>query len=454
MTDPPIVNLNENKPLGDILVEFIGLNRISQSNFRRHVELIKSSTNVIELLQNINHTNQVLSQLGIFQPFERNGHEAYAFADIKRGANPGDVKVEISVKEQRPNCSFGANVDSRSNAGFEAKATIPGFMGYINNLELNANISGTSSNQLDCILNIPQPFGFNIYGSLQLFKTMQDNSYQSSFFADIKGLNLSLRDSKSRHCFSWGTSIRDLVPLYNDKRRASESILSSCGRSIKNSVKYKFHRDEIETDQVPISGNATSCSLEFGIAGGDSRFAKFEAEALYAKKLNDFMVFNLMASVGYLNHLPVYHKKSHLLDRFYFSGTSGSSRLFRGFSKLIGPFDTGFRNDDGQWKPCYDYLGGDYYSNVQITMYFLNKKVPFFQPMLCTNLGTLSSLKGSDLSNIYSQAANDLRASVGAGVSMNVGTGVWLECCISYPLLSQQNDVPSNVHIGLRFKPS
>ncbi|EKX73132.1 conserved hypothetical protein [Theileria equi strain WA] len=442
-----VYNIDISKGLGNVRVITKGLSRIKPSAISHEISRVKDAENVEELFLLLDDTHQRLEKLSLFKSTE---------SFVTRGLNEGDVDVIFTFEEKSALFTVGANVNSKAEAGVEIKGELPGVLGSVNTLTVNANTTGGSNNEFSGSFYIPRISALpNFTGLFQLFTSHTDLNAYSSYSTRSKGLRFTLSNLNFRHRFIWEASVRDVYPTFNEQFKASEAILKNSGCSLKNSLSYTYSLDNLSGDAIPFDGELTKFRIESGIPGGDCQFLKFDYSMLLARFIKEKFIGHLSMSVGYLHPLGSYSPTSSILDRFHFTGASGTSSTFRGFRfHGVGPHDWGglYNVEKGEWFKKADHLGGDYFGNIQMSLYYPFNLSNFQSPMafgFC-NIGTLSSLKpGIDL---YAQALKDIRLSVGTGLSMNLSSGCWVEAFVSKALLYAPSDILSPFQVGLRFK--
>ncbi|UKJ88596.2 hypothetical protein MACJ_001840 [Theileria orientalis] len=446
--DKQVYDLDGSKHLGNVRIFTKGLSKIKYSTVSKDVEKLKDSKNLSQLLSLLQDTHQKLDRLGIFKGLT---------STIDRGEREGDVDVVLTFEEKPALYTAGASVNSKTKAGVEFKGEIPGIFGSSNTLTLSANTAGTGNNELTGSFYIPRiPLMDKFTGLFSVFTTFNDLKKYCSYTNRTKGFKFMLSNINQRHNFVWESSIRDVFPVFNDRMKASEMVLRNSGCSLKNSLSYVYKYDGTKADGVPTEGQITQIKLESGLPGGDSLFFKFNYNMLYSKQFFQKIIMNLNLGCGYLYNFGPYNKNSNLLDKFNFTGPSGSHLALRGFRfQGLGPFDHGLMLDDNdEWVEKIDHLGGDYYANLELSLYYPLKFIQTPKPMLFSffNVGSLSNT--TSRFDLYNQVFNDLRMSVGAGLSVNLARGCWLEAFYAKPLVYFPSDRISNFQLGLRFKHS
>ncbi|KAK1444308.1 hypothetical protein BgAZ_102140 [Babesia gibsoni] len=447
---PKVVEIDVSKKLGDVRVVLRGLSRIHNSTLYPDLKNIRNATTVKELFMLLEDAHERLDKLDLFKSVVSN---------IRRGKRPGDVDVVFELEEKRPSYSVGVTANQKSEANFELTGEVPGVLGSCNSLSLQLRKSGYGSQKLSGSCFMPRNIGLAKFTSLiQLFTSQNDFTNYSSYSMSTQGISFILSDIKRRHQAIWEASINDLYPSFNDHRRASETVLRHAGRSLKNSVSYQYTIDELKGETIPHTGHCTQMKFEAGLPGGDRQFLKIDYNTFFASVLRQRLILHMNISMGYMKHLGTLRKNSNLLDRFHFTGSGGAGSAFRGFGyRGIGPCDYSsiFDKETQEWKRVPEHTGGDCYGNIQLAFHcpieYKQYKLPLAFCFL--NVGSLTSIEErKNRETIYGHALRQLRMSVGAGFSMGISPGCWMEAFVAQPLLYSPTDTINRLQMGIRFK--
>eukprot|EP00371_Babesia_bovis_P002518 XP_001611165.1 hypothetical protein [Babesia bovis T2Bo] len=398
-----VAHIDVSKSIGDVRVVLKGLSRIKSSVIYQDLIGLKSASTLEELFRRLDDTHGHLNKLGLFKSVVSN---------VDRGPTPGDIDVVFQFEEKTPSYSLGVTTNQRAEANIELKGEVPGIFGTCNSASLQLNNAG--------------------YGSQQI----------------------------ARHQLAWEASVNDLYPVFNERRRASETVLRHAGRSLKNAFSYLFLLDELRGEGIPTSGQCTQFKFEAGLSGGDRQFFKFDYGMLYARHILDKYIMHLNLSMGYIRPFGNLRNGISLLDRFHFTANGGAGTAFRGFGfHGIGPCDQGsiFNDEKGCWQQMSEHTGGDCYGNIQLALHcpieYSNYKFPLAFCFL--NVGSLTSREERQpRESVYGHLLRSTRVSLGAGMSMSVAPGCWLEAFVAHPILYSPTDTISRLQMGLRFKHS
>ncbi|GFE52706.1 outer OMP85 family protein [Babesia ovis] len=445
-----VMHIDVSKGIGDVRLVLKGLSRIHTSAVYPDIIAVKNAATLQELFSLLDQSHGRLKKLGLFKSVVSNIH---------RGARPGDVDIVFEFEEKTPSYSIGVTTNQKAEANVEIKGEIPGIFGTCNSASLQLSNSGYGSQQISGSYFIPRNFGLpNFTSVFQLFVSQKDFVNYSSFSTKTKGMSFTMSDISQRHQLSWEASINDLYPVFNERRRASEAVLRHAGRSLKNALSYQYILDDLKGEGIPTDGQCTQFKVEAGLSGGDRQFVKFDYGMLYAKHIRQKYIMHLNVSMGFLRPFGNLRNGVSLLDRFHFTGNGGAGTAFRGFGfRGIGPCDHGsiFDSESNTWQRIPEHTGGDCYGNLQLALHcpveYKDYRIPLAFGFL--NIGSLTASEDrKPHESIYTHMLRAMRMSVGAGVSMSVAPGCWLEAFVAQPLLYSPTDTISRLQMGLRFK--
>ncbi|ORM42127.1 Sorting and assembly machinery component 50 -like protein [Babesia sp. Xinjiang] len=444
------IHIDVSKAIGDVRLVLKGLSRIESSAVYPDLVPVTKASTVQELFSSLDESHGRLNKLGLFKTVVSNVH---------RGRRPGDVNVVFQFEEKTPSYSIGVTTNQKAEANIEVKGDVPGIFGTCNSASLQLNNSGCGSQKIAFSYFIPRNFGLpNFTSVFQLFASQRDFANYSSFSTKTKGVSFTMSDVNKRHQLTWEASVNDLYPVFNERRRASEAVLRHAGRSLKNALSYQYIIDDLRGEGIPSDGQCTQFKVEAGLSGGDRQFLKFDYGMLHAKLIRHKYIFHLNLSLGYMRPFGSLRNGISLLDRFHFTGNGGASTAFRGFGfRGVGPCDQGsiFDNESNGWQRIPEHIGGDCYGNLQLALHCPLKYEDYRLPLaFCFfNVGSLTAIEDRQPhENVYSHMFRAVRMSLGAGVSMSVAPGCWLEAFVAQPLLYAPTDTISRLQLGLRFK--
>ncbi|GBE62728.1 outer OMP85 family protein [Babesia ovata] len=447
---PEVFHLDVSKTVGDIRVVLKGLSRIRISTVQPELMSIKKANTIEELLSLLDESHGRLSRLGLFKSVVSN---------VQRGKRPGDVDVVFEFEEKKTSYSIGVTTNQKAEGNVVITGEIPGIFGSCNSVSLQLNNTGYGSRKIAASCFMPRNIGLPNFTSLfQIFTSQSNFTNYSSFSTTANGMSFTLSDTSKRHQISWEGSVNDLYPIFNERRRASETVLRHAGRSLKNAVSYQYILDSLKGDGIPNGGHCTQFKIEAGLPGGDRQFLKFDYSMLYATLIRQKYIMHANLSMGYMRPFGTLLSGTSLLDRFHFTGNGGAGTAFRGFGfRGIGPCDHGsiYSSEKKEWQRIPEYTGGDCYSNLQLAVHCPLQYKDYRMPLAFgfLNVGALTDIEGRRAhESVYGHMLRELRMSVGAGLSMSVAPGCWFEAFVAQPLLSSPTDTVSRMQMGLRFK--
>ncbi|KAJ2851027.1 hypothetical protein IWW36_001454 [Coemansia brasiliensis] len=336
---------------------------------------------------------------------------------IKTGVNVGDDEGTANVTGRLNNIfgggeSFEANYarGNKTQAAFQGILSMPVDADPQKQLEMSA-----SQATLD---NRP-------YSSHDEVRRTLSTAYRASHFG---GLSHELRYSAS-----W----REIC---NVGYRASPSLRSEAGHSLKSSMLYTVAYDDRDSHTVPTCGSLVKATAEIAGLLGDVRFAKVQAELQSNQQITNS---EFVLSTGLQGGILWSQGRSSMSDRFSLGGLTS----VRGFEhRGIGPRDGN------------DSIGGDVFYAAGIS---LLTPLPYIRTSalkghVWANAGQLALLDDRGLLRDRggSSAADEIyrffmrpSAAVGVGlVYRHSMVRVELSCCL--PMLATTTDRPKS---GLQF---
>ncbi|KAI9480120.1 hypothetical protein LPJ78_003284 [Coemansia sp. RSA 989] len=352
------------------------------------------------------------NQEGIDVHFNCQDGSRYA---IKTGVNVGDDEGTASVTG-RLNNIFGGGESLEANytrgnktqAAFQGVLSMPVAADPLKQLEMSA-----SQATLD---NRP-------YSSYDEVRRTLSTAYRAS---QLGGLSHELRYSAS-----W----REIC---NVGYRASPSLRSEAGHSLKSSMLYTVAYDDRDSHTVPTCGSLLRATTEIAGLLGDVRFAKVQAELQSNQQIADS---GFVVSTGLQAGVLWSQGRSPISDRF----TLGGLTSVRGFEyRGIGPHDGN------------DSIGGDIFYAAGIS---LLTPLPYIRTNalkghIWANAGQLALLDDRGLLRNRNSVADEvyrffMRPSAAVGVGLvyrHSMVRVELSCCL--PMLATTTDWPKP---GLQF---
>ncbi|KAJ1962777.1 hypothetical protein GGI12_002442 [Dipsacomyces acuminosporus] len=264
------------------------------------------------------------------------------------------------------------------------------------------------------------------------------------------GAAYRLGGSFGSHEVMYSASWRNICNL---GEKASPSLRSEAGHSLKSSVAYTFIHDSRDSHTVPTCGNLLKIATELAGLGGDVQFSKSHVEVQANQGLGGGYVLSASAQGGLLWNLANrdISPRSPLADRFFLGGNAS----VRGFEyRGIGPRDHS------------DSLGGDvfYAAGVSLLTPLPFVRTDALRGHIWANAGQNALLDTRGLLRESRSSAGSLSPAAALGQelkrfltspSASVGVGlvyrhsivrVELSCCL--PLVAALSDRPK---AGLQF---
>lgn len=381
-----------------------------------------------------------------------------------------DVRMEVKVKEKGiPFLKIESNVKTNNglsnDVGFEVQGALrsPFGLGEFVRLTLGSGSSGSKDNSLVATA----PFYINnrqYRGHISVKSSSENNSYYLSYkqkFSNILAM-LETVGGPSSHSLSCEIAHRDEVPItywnvpHQQAYNVSSAVLYNLASSSKVSAKYSWLFDSRDSAPNPSNGKFISSSVEVALPPGSAQFLRSEVTLQNHQTLGPSL-FNQPGLVASLcGHLGVVYplnsdKSLNVSDRYH----NGGPMSVRGFD-YYGIGARGDPNTGGNISG--DSIGGISKLNL-IAM--LSMPIPqetaaaaggrLFVHCNIGSIGPLSHWKSTSLisPNIFGFALNNMRASLGGGVSFQIMNSIRLEMSYSLPLLRARHDVLKPFQIGV-----
>ncbi|KAJ2777855.1 hypothetical protein GGI15_004375 [Coemansia interrupta] len=334
---------------------------------------------------------------------------------IKTGVDVGDSEGMASVTGRLNNIwgggeSFEANYarGSKTQAAFQGTLSIP--------------VEADPRKKVDIVAN----------------QAVLDNRPYSSHDELRRTLSMAYRAEgrSGSHEVLYALSWRDVCNLGT---KASPSLRTDAGHTLKSSLGYTFTCDTRDSSTVPSTGSYARVATEFAGIGGDVLFGKSHVELQSNQSLGRGYVLSSSLHGGLL-----WGPQTSIVDRFFVGGSTS----VRGFEyRGIGP-------RDGE-----DSIGGDVFYAAGLS---LLTPLPLvsndaLKGHLWANAGQCALLdrRGLGRPNVSGEIARFLTtpsASVGFGlVYRHSMVRVELSCCL--PIVATSTDRPKpGMHFGLGFQ--
>ncbi len=344
----------------------------------------------------------------------------------------------------------GVAVNKQGKPAIDCKFSVPRLLNTSASLTAEASISSLIAHSLN--LQYGLPLGGSWQFLAEAVKQVNDLTYASSFTESVQGLRLSWLMGR-RHVLGLDAYLRDIHPVVGGKLSASEQLRRVQLRTIKTSINYKYLVDQTvrKSDQSPHPVGGYKLSLFSDIAGlfGDVRFMKFDSSFSYHRKLTDGVILHSRIGAGAIASLP--GGVTPIQDRFFLGGTNDELTCMRGFAtRAVGP--AGKRIGTGKKsEKLYDHLGGDMYVSLDNVVSF-----PLYtnngQDIRGMVFGQLGSLAPTLHSRVGQDLIRGVRASVGIGALVPIGTVGTLELTLGKPVYGRTaSDTSQSLQIGIRI---
>jgi outer membrane protein assembly factor BamA len=251
---------------------------------------------------------------------------------------------------------------------------------------------------------------------------------QTAFTAGV-----SLADATGRHSLRFQAASREVNP---DK--SSLSVCHDQLQSTKTSVEYGFCSETRAGEEVGSSGQIKHVSAELAGLFGDVSLARVCGLWSFTKRIFGAGVCNFSATGGLATALENGQGTTSLPleDRFFRGGASGGpgERLHGFAARGVGP----------------DYRGGQARLSVST---FMRWPIPLCGPLQLTTFGSVGTLSGIGRASrgIFDNLAEQVRASVGAGVGVPLSNGGFVGLTYSQPLFTKAGDKLEPFQVSFSF---
>ncbi len=317
----------------------------------------------------------------------------------KPGSAPDKAVLDVDVTEKSTGeLSLGGGYSSVDGALADFGIRETNLLGRGQDLRLRAMLA-VRRQEYDVGFTEPYFLNREISAGVDLFKTSQDFSQQSSFDRKSNGGRLRMGyalTEHTRHSFNYTL---DDTSIDNVSATASRFIREQAGSTLTSSVGQSISYDTRNNRFDPSSGMLLSLRQDVAGVGGDSHFLRHEADAAFYYPFAKQWTGSLSGSAGYIQGLG---EDVRIQNRFFIG-----ERQFRGFNQAgIGPRDTTTR----------DALGGNsYYIGTAELLFPLGLPEDLgFRGAIFTDVGSLwnAADKGPDVAD-----SSAMRVSSGVGLA-------------------------------------
>ncbi|KAI9092890.1 surface antigen-domain-containing protein [Phlyctochytrium arcticum] len=350
-----------------------GIDYTRRSIVENLVKPVLASQNLGDIISESREACHRLNRLGVFK-------DVRVTLDTPQdtyGTEGELVDVVVNVKEgprlyartgaDVSNYDTSTNITARISNAFGGGETIEGHASYAVQPNVSLSESATpfaseSGSYLQLLVSKPilpkpsfrRPNRADPDACIQLaaFNTNRNMLLYMSHEEAEKGATLRYKTMdpyKGTHEFSYTAAWRH---VHNLTDIASWSIRRDAGHSLKSSVAHTFVRDHRDDPMLPSIGSLIKTRTELAGLGGNTKFAKTEAEGQYAYPLPHGFSLSASGRLGAI--LPLFGQQTRVNDRFSFGGPN----TIRGFRQNgIGPMDK------------HDSIGGDSYWGAGLSLF-------------------------------------------------------------------------------------
>ncbi len=292
----------------------------------------------------IKRTQQRLNNLGYF---------GKATIQNTTGSAADRTQLDVEVEEKSTGeLSFGAGFSTNDGPLLNAGVTERNFLGRGQELRLSGLFAGRRQ-QFDIGFTEPYFLGRELDAGIDVYKTTQDFSSESSFDREALGVVLRLGYSLSEHTRHQIRYTYEDTEISNVSATASTYIRDQEGTTVTSMIGHSIINDERDSKIAPTSGYYWRLNQDFAGFGGDNRFIRHEVEGSYYYPIAKKWTFITSGAAGNITGVG---EDVPISQRFFIG-----SREIRGFTNSgIGPRDVA--TDDA--------LGGNNYYAATMEVQF------------------------------------------------------------------------------------
>ncbi len=345
---------------------------------------------------------------------------------------------------------IGLTVNKQGKPALDCQFAVPRLLNTTASLSVDASISSMVAHALNLKYAIPMTDVWTLRA--EAVKQMNDFSFASSYTEAVSGMRFSY-SYLNRHMIGLDAHLRDVFPVIGGSRLlASEQIRRVPLRTVKTAVNYKFVVDRIVRTPHPVQGYKFSLLSELAGLFGDVSFFKLESVLWNHKSFGRNFVWHSRIGAGAIAQLKSAKVHTPIQDRFFLGGTNEELSSMRAFAiRSVGPAGKRVTTSTKKGDKLYDHLGGDVYVSLDNCVSF---------PLYCKDniniRGIVFGQIGSLIPTLHARAAQELarslRASVGVGVVVPIGTVGSLELTLGKAVLGMTaSDFQQMLQIGIRI---
>jgi len=347
---------------------------------------------------------------------------------------PDRMDIKVKVTEQSTGeLSFGAGFSTTDGPTGNITLRERNLLGKGQDLKLQFEIS---SRRAEYDLSFTEPYFLDreLAVGFDLFRIDEDNTDESSFERDTKGLRLRGGYALSERLNqSWNYTLRrdDIAP----DESASRFVKNAAGKSTTSSITHSLTWDERDNRFDPTRGYVVSMTNELTGFGGTERFVRNRVSTGWYQTLTDGVVISFLGRIGYIVGVG---EDTSINQRFQIGGATLRGFEFAG----VGPRDT----------PSGDALGGNFFTTTTAELSFplgLPDEINI-RGHLFADAGTIFGLDEDDLTDVAT--GEDIRASVGFGFGWRSPFGP-VRVDFGFPVLKEDHDIKQAVffNFGTQF---
>jgi Omp85 superfamily domain len=369
-----------------------------------------------------------------------------------RDVLPLSCHVHISERQNRKKLSIGGSTGgsggaSLGDAGAELTGRLLNVWGGGETLQASGSMStGKSSNfsvSLSKPLLVGKEYGKSDAVSVELYRNVDNFEATRGFSARRSGI-LAQYMLGRRHTFGWTGELCENTPAFaaaggGERGAASLSVREQAGKSVMSALNYAYRVDSRDSKLDPTCGGAFQWHTRVAGLLGSVRHVSNRVNAQYHWTLPGSVVASVLGRAGWLQPLGGTRRRaaqSRINDRFFL----GDPASVHGFAADgVGPRDGS------------DSLGSDMFACAALHLSApLPSSVPeWIRVQAFGQVATAAHCSIAGRVPMVAQLASSPRATVGAGVVINLLSQARLEFNVLFAHRAQPSDVPVRWEIGL-----
>lgn len=414
-----------------------GLSRTKDDIVKTQVTELFKAKNFEDIITNTLKVHSRLEALGCFKSI-------WVYIDASRGlgATPEGVEVTFNVRELSRLTGEVNTMVGNNEGSLLIGVKTPNLLGRGEKLSLEYSRGSKSTTNFN--ISATKPFMSQTTDSVltgNIFSTSLDFPW-SGYKQSDNGFLIDLTTNPSgtlTHTWQYEAVIRKITAA----RTAAFAVREECGPNMKSAFRHVCTLDKRDSNLFPTSGSLLKFSTEIAGFGGDIGFVKNEFIVQSNWTPHESFTFQLGLQAGLLRSINN-NKKINIADKFFLGGPLS----LRGFDmRGCGPrVDGNSIGGDVYWAGALHFYTPLPFISSKNTFSQLFKLHGFLNGGNLTNFSFDLSKGVRDNCKIFT---NDVRCSIGAGLTLKLGSVARVELNFIHPLRSVKSDVLRQFQFGI-----